>query len=437
MLKLYINNYKNNIIKTLFDKIKQKITVNLKLNLNNIWTIVNNENQELITNIQNNNWLFIKKQDNMNIYILNNKVKVVGDIALIDFKEGRIKNYEDCFILSAKVVKKDLNTEILKQYLVKSNLNEVSSPNRKPLFLYMETLDNKLLDKRYYNTECYIMNILSKGHKIITNKYWLYLNFNKKYPDICKKYMASTVDLLKFDKNLIVGNKKIFISRPVGVGAFSGKDIVIISDNTSLAKALLNIPKYENVIVSEYIINPYLYQSKKTHYRYYLLVSIISGIYSTYLLEFFEQFHAKLPYIKGEWDNKDIHDTHYGSTEDDIIGPDDFEPEKQKIFNNTVWSKVSDCLFHVSKILEGNATPYDNSKNAFEIFGCDILVHDDYEITLMEINEHTGYGIDDKLKNEEFSQKIFERINNIIINPAINGIPSTVKPLYTKNMLNS
>ena len=52
------------------EKIKQRITINFKLNLNTIWTIINSDNQEFITNILNNNWLFVKKQDNKNILTL-------------------------------------------------------------------------------------------------------------------------------------------------------------------------------------------------------------------------------------------------------------------------------------------------------------------------------------------------------------------------------
>ena len=39
--------------------------------------------------------------------------------------------------------------------------------------------------------------------------------------------------------------------------------------------------------------------------------------------------------------------------------------------------------------------PYSNSKNAFEIFGCDFMIDSNYNVFLLEINDHISY----KFKN--------------------------------------
>ena len=199
--------------------------------------------------------------------------------------------------------------------------------------------------------------------------------------------------------------------------------------------AYSNLDKYENIIASEYILNPFLFEGKKTHCRCFLLASIVNGVFSTWFFDFYRIYYAKLPFIHGDWENKDIHDTHLKSTSRNIFAPDDFEPELQSIFRGVVWDKMQDCMRHVSMILADNAVPYSNAANAFEIFGCDIMVRDNYDITLIEINEHTSLELKpepDKIR--EFSEKYFECINDMVINPAIRGIPCSRKPLYTKQI---
>ena len=182
-------------------------------------------------------------------------------------------------------------------------------------------------------------------------------------------------------------------------------------------------------------MNPFLYQGKKTHLRCFLLASIINGIYTTWLFDFYRLYHAKLPFIQDDWENKDIHDTHLKSTSRNIFGPDDLDIEIQPIFRGIIWNKITDCMFCISKILEGYAIPYSNAANAFEIFGCDIMVRDNYDIILIEINEHTGLDLKPEPdKINDFSTKYYNNINEMIIKPIINCIPCSIKPLYRKLM---
>jgi preprotein translocase subunit SecE len=399
-----------------------------------IWTYIDNTDFKLITKLINNYWLFVKKQDQFNFYIIDKRiVNKRTDTKKILWPSS--KKYDPLFTLSVKTKHPDLNNNILRDYLINAKLRESKDVYRRPMFLYMEPIENNLLDRRYYNTKCFIMNILSKAHKVITDKHWLYLNFNKLFPNKCRDYMAWTIDLINLNPDLVLKEHNIYITRPVGRNAYSGRGIVVVSDKASLQKANSNINKYENVIASEYILNPFLFEGKKTHFRCYLLASILNGVYSTWLFDFFELFHAKLPYIHGDWENKDIHDTHHKSTTRNIFAPDDLEPELQQIFRGVVWPKMQDCMRYVSMILEGHAEPYDNAANAFEIFGCDILVRDNYDIVLMEVNEHTGLAMHpEPAKIQEFSEKYFEYINDCIINPAIREIPCSRKPLYTKRI---
>ena len=232
----------------------------------------------------------------------------------------------------------------------------------------------------------------------------------------------------------------VFILRPVGLGAWSGHDIVVMSakEPSSIKEAYKLVGKYENVIASEYITKPLLWEGKKMHLRSFLLVSVINGVYATYFFDFYRIYHAKLPFINADYNNKEIHDTHLKSTSRNIFGPDDIEdPDLRSKFIDIVNPKIHDCMLYISKLLEGNAIPYSNSKNAFEIFGCDIMIRrDSYDIVLMEINEHTGLELKkEPVKIEEFSRRYFDNINDMVINPAIRGIPAKSKPIYTSKMI--
>jgi hypothetical protein len=422
-------------------EVRKFITLILRHDIKSYYIRINAGNQELITLLLNSGWMFAGKQAYYNHYIIDYRIaqKAIATKRTqeISLASGRIIGYEDVFIMSVKIKSPDINTGIFRNYLLSAELQEVNGNARRPLVLYLEALESLMFDRRYYNTKCYIMNVLSKSHKVITNKYWLYINYEKQFPKQCKKYMCATCELNQLDIANVLKRGRIYITRPVGPNAWSGHDIVVISDSASIAKARAFIPKYEHFIASEYITDPLLFEGKKTHCRCFLLASIINGTYSTWLFDFCRLYHAKLPYKNDDWENKEIHDTHLKSTSRNIFAPDDIpDPIMKSAFVKKAWPKIQDCMQYVSKILEKYCTPYDNAKNAFEIFGCDIMVQSDYNIKLIEINEHTGLDLKpEPLKIEEFSQKYFERINDMIINPHINGIPSKYPALYSSNQL--
>ena len=287
------------------------------------------------------------------------------------------------------------------------------------------------------------MNNLSSEKSIITNKYQLYINFRKQYPNQCIQYMALSWNFLTFitntkhiktlengvntngvNKNGVNTNgvnKHVYIVRPVGVGAFSGKDIVIVYNIKTLHQAKKIINKYENIIISEYITNPMLYNLRKFHLRTYFLVSIINGKYKTFFYELYELFTAAKPYNNDDYTDKDVHDTHFKSTPLDIQCPDDLEPNIRDIFNKNIYPKMKNCMLYISKLMENHTTPYTQAKNAFEIFGCDFLVKDNYDVVLMEINDKTGFTMHKLEKKIEFSKHYLNVINELIIQPLFNN----------------
>ena len=89
-------------------------------------------------------------------------------------------------------------------------------------------------------------------------------------------------------------------------------------------------------ILNKYIINPLLFKEKKFHIRIYLINYINSkNIIKSYLSRYGKIITAKDKYIPADFGNKDIHDSHIKSTDNDYMFPNDLEKEygKTKVHN--------------------------------------------------------------------------------------------------------
>ena len=348
-----------------------------------------------------------------------------------NIKSNTSNTYSRSFIISSKTKMTGLDYTTLRKNLTQLGLYETRNAHEQPLLLWQEQLDNNMFDKKYYNTKCFIMNVLSNKKTIISDKYKLYINFKKQYPNECEKYMASSWNFITFlkDTNKINEilttheNKQppVYIVRPVGAGAFSGKDIVRVNNKQTLHIAKKNIGKYDNIIISEYITNPMLYNKRKFHLRTYFLIAIINGKYKTYFYELYELFTAAKPYNNNDYTDTEVHDTHFKSTPKDIQCPDDLDNAQRIIFNQHIYPKMQDCMIYISKLMENYTTPYPEAKNAFEIFGCDFLVKDNYDVILMEINDKTGFTMHKIEKKITFSKNYLNVINDLIIQPYLNN----------------
>lgn len=345
-------------------------------------------------------------------------------------KKNKNLNYNNTFILAMRNDNVEYITDILRNMLLDFNLTETKNPNLSTSYIHFQHIKNTKYDASYYNTPTLLMNILDDSKEVITNKSNLYFNFHKKFPAKCAKYMAKTWDARKFPTNKF-NNNSIYIVRPVGPGAFSGFGIKVLKTEKELDIVLKNLKLFPKVIISEYI-NPMLWEGKKFHIRAYFLVKIIDNVMSCYFYDFYEIFTAEKPYKQSDWGNKDIHDTHLKSAKKYILGPNDFDNTTKKLFNTEIFPKMKDCMFYVSKIMDGNAKPFDNSKNAYEVFGCDFMVDNNYNVILMEVNKHTGLSMADfPDRKEEFSRIYFSKINDLVLEPYFTPNKSkNIKPLY-------
>ena len=184
-------------------------------------------------------------------------------------------------------------------------------------------------------------------------------------------------------------------------------------------------------MVSQYINNPLLFNGKKMHLRCYFMITLINKVFNTYLLDTGSIVTALLTYTKSDYNNKDIHDTHYKSTVGEILFP-------EKLYENTtikneedyikIYNKMRYALNFVSRIALMNVNLYPNALNAYEIYGTDFLITDDHEAFLIEINgSYTGYGG----SSNKFLKSYFKWISDVVLIPTFT--PEATIPISRSN----
>jgi len=276
-----------------------------------------------------------------------------------------------------------------------------------------------------YNIKTVVKNLLKgngvKGYStsdpdypytknVITDKAQLYIELNKKCPEICKKYMAESWMLSDEKRNseygVSDGGEGVLIIKPLGVGAGGGEGIEYITSKEDL-KEFVATHKKKPYLVSKYIRNPMLIEGKKFHLRMYFMVCMRPNKKSDWFL--FDEgkiITAELPYKDADYKNKKIHDTHFKSTKKNRLFPNSSDlgiddKESKKIMQQM--REVLRCAYDVYK--PHIATTVD-SKYGFEVFGCDFMVTNDGNVKLLEINARHDYGVNDI---EKENPEVYER----------------------------
>jgi len=324
--------------------------------------------------------------------------------------------HSDCYLFSGY---SGFPTSHLKTLLSNSNIKPHRSgtlhPNshrndipRHVKFLHIECQSESTgFDKQTYSIKADVMNILDTDSKQnLTRKYYLHHSLHT------SSFITPTHDLFTF--NYTSGT---YIIRPCGMVFCGGKDIIIVSTkdefddarnfysnlissySTHRTKSLRDV----KVIISEYITTPLLFNDKKFHLRLYLLV--VPQLQSKCKISrtFGKILTAKLPYINYDFSNKDIHDTHVGSTPIPLFFPTDF-PDQSMLPN--INTQLDQLEIELSSLAKFTTHFTDQTKTAYEVFGMDIMVLSTGEIKLLEINDRVGYWSDNS--NERTKQFIID-----------------------------
>ncbi len=358
-------------------------------------------------------------------------------------------NYDNTYILFEENPEK-FSLNRLRFHLNKYNLiedNKESILIKHPKFIwfkYIQSINKNILNE-YNQKKVYFINKLLNTD-CITNKYFLYENFKKHFPKTYLNYMQESF-LLTNDTKFNIGD--LIITRPVNfintnIRTSTGKDVYIYHDNATLKIAKNNLHKYDYIIASKYINNPLLFKGKKFHFRVYLIVTIINNVFSSYFFRTFKIITSKNNYEMNNYQNAEIHDTHYKYNDNDYLFPDSFIEENLNIkVNDEIINKIiidiKNICAKMSYIYYKDAKLMNNSKNGSHMFGCDFMIDSNLNIKLLECNRYLDlYCINKQILLEN---NIFDWINEIILKPLfLNENPDYInnisaEPILKKNII--
>lgn len=288
---------------------------------------------------------------------------------------------------------------------------------------------NPVLKKRFYDYPKYFTNVFDdKKLDKFTNKNDILKEFRKISVRFSNKYIPET-----FNINDIAKYKfpKWYILRPID-GAL-GKDLFYVNN----AKELNSISNYykitknikrrfygENVIASEYIINPLLFQGKKFHLRCYFVVSLTNNIFNSFLFDICRFMFAEKLFNMDSPFNNETHTTAGRYTYEDRYFPFDFNKEnlgididESKI--NKLWKHITNICRVLAKIFENNKDDliYSNVKNAYNICAIDIIVRDDMIPAFIELNINPSISAINDIIYNMVSRILYKWINDTVLEP--------------------
>jgi hypothetical protein len=367
------------------------------------------------------------------------------------------KDFNNKFIIISSdfitVKNTDLQYKCLIKYLTKYNLtigDLYSTPGSKSAFIWYgydePSRSGYDIVLQHYNTLAYVGNAIDSTDNI-NEKQQLFFLLKKLYPNEYLNFLADSFLLTK-KTEYKTGSGDIFIARPITeinpetkqkkLKAAAGRDIIIISNTKTMNQAKELLERYDNVLISQYIQNPLLFKGKKFHLRIYFLITWFGSTIKTYLFDNAFILTAKLPFILDHFDDKDIHDTHFKSTEGAPNFPKDFTTENMgKIINkeviNKLWLEIREIMRKVSTLLLEGSTrikKFPNLKNAFQVEGCDIMITEDFRPILLECNNKAGFS-NKTIMSDDIQRNFFDFIDRNVLAPVYgNGDHKTDEPLF-------
>jgi hypothetical protein len=393
--------------------------------------------------------VFIKKKhlknnnQECNLYII--KTRLFNEhLDETDENQYADKNY---YIVKSKYLDEQGVDKIMKKRKMWDKYNTSKPQQKNPDYIHVDQhyKNDKSLWK--YKTQLKSQINLTDDIKSVDNKYNL-VEYLKKQKDskldkmLLEQHHVNLFDIYKNQK-LLNKYKNIFDKGKVWIFKFiystGGENITIVKsfdeladyiNNVSLANKnkweKLNMNTYNRLskwsksyyfvewVLQEYITNPMLYEDKKFHLRvcYVYYYNTLKKQKEGYLLNNYIILTAKLPYKAGDYLNKEIHDSHGGST------PFEFDynptltnllPLKQNLNINKQIKYLFKNILSVS-----NTKCYPESKSCYHIFGGDIMITDDYQVKLIEINGSSGYGNKNKVKTN-YPPILFEQAMTHIV----------------------
>lgn len=396
------NEKMNNISRNKFNFIREVELSGVPLNeygivINKYTCIIESE---YVTNTDINNLL--KLRDNWKRLDYNSTEKDV-DFIYVDsyyFQNKKIQSIDS----NTKNIIDDKKKNISEKDKLYTNLKTIN--DAKPFLLSQYNLDlikfqnneNKLNQYKNLFNKTWIYKPVGgwsgKGIKIF-NDFDEFKSYNKKIIKLNKTKWNKHFNKLKTYKNSI---KAIKLSK--------NKNIEKINRHKKKIKTLKHKHKYSlqnEWILQEYIDNPLLFNNKKFHIRCYYLYTFFNNIPEAYIYQGGNIYTAKNDFKNEFYNDKNIHDTHLGSTDDDYYFPHNLDCSQEK--KNKIQKQINLLGSNLFKIMKGKC--YSENINCYELFGVDIMITDSFEVKLIEVNNKIGLAY---VKDKHFFIKLLDDV---------------------------
>jgi hypothetical protein len=269
--------------------------------------------------------------------------------------------------------------------------------------LYLE--GKYTVDKRFWPIQSEIKNLMDKKTFPIGDKWELYKVLDAKFPEAAMNFMMKSqfvnIDVVNgFNQSKAI--KEMFkykgplILKPIS--GMQGLGIMLFNNFDDLRYYIRDYTRNHRDSVTErgwtlqeYITNPYLYEGKKCHMRVYFLVVYDEALQKMrgYVFKWAPVHTAKKPFVLDDWNNRDIHDTHF---QESFVK--DFPKDTYSVFSEDqvpiMWDRIYTLFKYILQLVTTSGC-YPENKRCYHIFGADIMITQDLMPKLLEINTYPGF----------------------------------------------
>jgi hypothetical protein len=277
-----------------------------------------------------------------------------------------------------------------------------------------------------------------KGYNILTHKIHFINSIRSFHKDIAKKILLRSYVINKNNKGNIPDNifdgKSPWIIKPSASYAGIGQEIIVNKDqlDSYLSKdvAIHNDFIVTKFLLEKYMDKPLLLNKRKFHIRSFLIYIIDKdNKRRAYMLKKMNVVLAKNEFIQDDWNNKDIHDTHFDGTNHKIF-PDEIRDDMVP----DVMESITDQVIKINKvlvnILDKTTFKYEENDVNYRFIGIDYMVTNDNKVKILEANKNPGFPHD----KSDFLTYMIKSILETVVDPhfaPLNDIDSVKEHLIS------
>jgi hypothetical protein len=219
----------------------------------------------------------------------------------------------------------------------------------------------------------------------------------KKFEKFKNRLPENLLDISKLKINTLFDNVKDFI-KYIEELIIDKKNLLSTMNIKDYYKTGMKAQyKFFNIewVLQEYIDNPLLFNEKKFHIRGYFIYHYFNSKETEkkekkyYISKNMKIFTAISPYKNNDYYNKDIHDTHAGSSIKGLSFYNDLSNMLGKDKTNYVYEQIKNIFKYVGKII--NSKCFEEALNCFHIFGYDVMITENLDVKIIETNYRPGY----------------------------------------------